>query len=76
MIVTDLYGAAFLLATDHHVVGVESAGPKRIAFIFQESEGVRQDYLRFVNNAPIPVQDLVSGVYRLKRLLKEAKKEP
>lgn len=72
VVISDLYGSAFLLAAGHRVLGVEPSGIRRISFVFEGGEGLDGSYLKFLNNAPIGAQDFVSAVYVLKRLLHDA----
>ena len=67
---SDLYGAAFLVARSHRVLRVEPVDSRRRTFIFAADERIEQDYLDFANNAQVGVQELISAVYVLKRLLK------
>jgi hypothetical protein len=65
----DMYAAGFLIAAGHRVLSAERIGERRHAFLFEPNDKIHVDYLKFINNEPVNVQDFVSGIYRLKRLL-------
>ncbi len=73
--ISDLYGAAYLAVVGQRVLAVELDGDGRNRFIFAAGDGLTAAYLDFLNNAQIGVQNFISGIYALKRLMREAENE-
>jgi hypothetical protein len=71
VILSDLYGAAFLAARGNRVLRIEREGRSgRMYFCFEVSAHIDDDYIDFVNDSQIGVQRFTSAVYRLKGLLR------
>ena len=72
---SDTYAAAYLAATGYRVLAVELGRDGRWVFIFAAGDGLSAGYMDFLNNAAIGVQNYISGLFALKRLMRGAESE-
>jgi len=70
MCVNDLYGAAYLVALSHRLMDVQPSGNGWFRFYFDDCEETEKAYSDFLNDEAIGVQAYISGLTRLKKLMK------
>lgn len=72
-LVSDLYTAAFLVASGNEVVEIEPTSQTgRHAFVIEPGPRFPDDYEAFASNAPIRIRDFIDAAYRLKGMLRAA----
>jgi hypothetical protein len=73
----DLYQCAFLLVRNHPLASIcwhsERHGKvqRKALFSFERTPALEKTLLDFHANVPVPIRDLISGVYSAKRQLRE-----
>jgi hypothetical protein len=76
--VKDVCAAAFAVACDHVLVGLENdpVDNTRFIFVFDRDTTFDADFQRFTANQPIPVQTFIDAFFSLKFLLRSRSRMP
>jgi hypothetical protein len=77
-ILKDVCAAAFAVATDHVLVGLENDLDRRdrFVFIFENDPTFEADFFRFTGDQPIRVQTFIDAFFSLKFFLRSRSRMP
>lgn len=72
-VVSDLYCAAFLVASGNEPISVEATfQDRRYAFVIAPEPHFEHDCEAWTSNSPIRVRDFLDAVYQLKGMIRSA----
>lgn len=75
IVLSDMYAAAYLLASNHAFRGCEvSQDGERGLYLFEPNGSFERDYAAFLANQTIGVRTFLDAVYVLKTAMREAQK--